>query len=93
MPYAAFSFSEQTNEIRKKVDVKRVLDFIQKIVKNSLHEQHYKQIGRLPKFFNTAEKQRIDQYEVDMWPGYSCAVKCLTDGFFLNVDTSTKFLQ
>ena len=28
-----------------------------------------------------------------MWPGYSCAVKCLTDGFFLNVDTSTKFLQ
>ena len=28
-----------------------------------------------------------------MWPGYSCAVKCLTDGFFLNIDTSTKFLQ
>jgi hypothetical protein len=28
-----------------------------------------------------------------MWPGYSCAVKCLNDGFFLNVDTSTKFLQ
>ena len=28
-----------------------------------------------------------------MWPGYSCAVKCLTDGFFLNVDTSTKFMQ
>jgi hypothetical protein len=28
-----------------------------------------------------------------MWPGYSCAVKSLTDGFFLNVDASTKFLQ
>ncbi len=62
MPDQSFSFSEQTNEIRKKVDIKRVLDFIQKIVKNSLHEQHYKQIGRLPKFFNTDEKQRIDQY-------------------------------
>jgi hypothetical protein len=28
-----------------------------------------------------------------MWPGYTCQVKCLTDGFFLNIDTSTKFLQ
>ena len=28
-----------------------------------------------------------------MWPGFSCTVKCLTDGFFLNVDTSTKFIQ
>jgi len=28
-----------------------------------------------------------------MWPGYTCAVKCLNDGFFLNVDTATKFLQ
>ena len=27
-----------------------------------------------------------------MWPGYSCAVKCLNDGFFLNIDTTTKFL-
>ena len=28
-----------------------------------------------------------------MWPGYTCAVKCLNDGFFLNVDTATKFIQ
>jgi hypothetical protein len=28
-----------------------------------------------------------------MWPGYTCAVKCLNDGFFLNVDTATKFVQ
>ena len=55
--------------------------------------QNYKQIGKLPKFFNTKEKVPIDQYELDMWPGYTCAVKCLTEGFFLNVDTSTKFIQ
>jgi hypothetical protein len=29
------------------------MDFMNKIVKNSLSEQDYKQIGRLPKFFNT----------------------------------------
>ena len=28
-----------------------------------------------------------------MWPGYTCQVKCLNDGIFLNVDSSTKFLQ
>jgi hypothetical protein len=47
----------------------------------------------LPKFFNTSEKVHINDYQLDMWPGYTCAVKCLIDGFFLNIDTSTKFLQ
>ena len=70
-----------------------VLDFITKVVKNSLYEQDYKQLGRLPKFFNTQDKREIPQYQLDMWPGYTCAVKCLNDGFFLNIDTSTKFLQ
>ena len=28
-----------------------------------------------------------------MWPGYTCQVKCLNDGFFLNIDTATKFIQ
>ena len=69
------------------------MDFINKIVKTSLYDQQYKQIGRLPKFFNTDEKRPINHYKLDMWPGYTCQVKCLNDGFFLNVDTSTKFLQ
>jgi hypothetical protein len=45
------------------------------------------------KFFNINEKQGIDHYELDMWPGYSCSVKYLSEGFFLKVDTSTKFIQ
>ncbi len=69
------------------------MDFLNKIVKKSLYDQKYKQIGRLPKFFNTAEKKSLPQFELDMWPGYTCQVKCVHDGFFLNVDTSTKFLQ
>lgn len=51
--FQAFSFDEQTNELRRKAHLPAVMDFINKIVKNSLSEQDYKQIGRLPKFFNT----------------------------------------
>lgn len=28
-----------------------------------------------------------------MLSGYYCTTKCLNDGFFLNVDTTTKFIQ
>ena len=28
-----------------------------------------------------------------IWTGYDCSVKFLNDGFFLNVDTSTKFVS
>jgi hypothetical protein len=28
-----------------------------------------------------------------MWPGYECSIKCFNDGIFLNVDTSTKFVN
>jgi len=94
-PESSFSLTEQTNDLRKKHQdlVKNMLDFLTKVVKNSLHDQEYKQIGRLPKFYNTRDKRSIQRYKLDMWPGYTCAVKCLNDGFFLNVDTATRFIQ
>ena len=69
------------------------MDFVNKVVKSSLNEQEYKQIGRLPKFFNSQEKKDLNSFRLVMWPGYTCQVKCLNDGFFLNIDTATKFLQ
>jgi hypothetical protein len=70
-----------------------VLDFVNKVVKKSLYEQDYKQIGRLPKFFNSQEKRDLNHFGLIVWPGYTCQVKCLNDGIYLNIDTSTKFLQ
>jgi hypothetical protein len=67
--------------------------FMDRIVKFSLNEQEYKQIGRLPKFFNTKEQKGIHEFSLYMWPGYTVQSKCLNDGFFLNIDTCTKFLQ
>lgn len=37
-PFQAFSFDEQTNELRKKAHIGAVMDFMTKIVKNSLSE-------------------------------------------------------
>ena len=93
--FYSFSLDEQTNGMRSKANnyLVNIMDFMTKIVKNTLSEQDYKQIGRLPKFFCPRDKKDIPHYNLEMWAGYSCAVKCLNDGFFLNIDTSSKFLQ
>lgn len=62
-------------------------------MKSSLYEQDYKQIGRLPRFFNPNDKKELHDFMLIIWPGYSCQVKCLNDGIFLNIDTSNKILQ
>ena len=63
--------------------------------KHSLIDINYKQVGRLPRFFNTDELKPITvgDLQIDMWPGYSTDVKYLNDGVFLNVDTATKFIS
>lgn len=90
-PFQSFSLNDQTSELRKK-NIDQILNFVNKVVKKSLYEQDYKQIGRLPKFFNSHEKKDLPHFDLIVWPGYTCQVKCLNDGIFLNVDTSTKFL-
>lgn len=92
-PYQSFSLNDQTSDLRKNKDLEKILDFVNKVVKKSLYEQDYKQIGRLPKFFNHTEKRDLNHFRLIVWPGYTCQVKCVNDGIFLNIDTSTKFLQ
>lgn len=47
----------------------------------------------MPRFFNPKERTPINEFEIDMWPGYSTEVKFLNDGIFLNIDTATKFIS
>lgn len=28
-----------------------------------------------------------------VWPGYECKMECFNDGYFLNIDTATKFVS
>ncbi|TNV84199.1 hypothetical protein FGO68_gene5845 [Halteria grandinella] len=89
----SFSLDDQSEEIRKKPDYMHLVSFVQKIVKRNLYEKDYKQIGRMPKFFNTSEQEDLNDFRLIMWPGYTCQVKLLNYGIFMNVDTCTKFLQ
>lgn len=67
-----FSFEEQTAHLRQK-DLPNILNFINKIVKRSLHDMEYKQIGRLPKFFNVSkDSKKIEHYQLFVWSGYTC---------------------
>jgi hypothetical protein len=88
----SFSLNEQQSDLQKH-DLPAIMDFITKVVKHSLSEQQYKQIGRLPKYYKADEQKPIDHFGLYVWPGYTCQVKCLNDGVFLNIDTNTKFLQ
>ena len=71
----------------------KILNFIQVVVKKTLQEQAYVQVGKLPRFFNAKEKKRVPDEDLYMWPGYDCSVKLYNDGIFLNADTATKFVQ
>jgi hypothetical protein len=35
----------------------------------------------------------IPHFNLEVWPGYLTTSRLLADGFFLNVDTCTKFLN
>ena len=37
----------------------KILHFVMTVVKRTLLEQDYKQVGRLPRFFNAEEKREI----------------------------------
>lgn len=40
-----------------------------------------------------SEKKVIEEYYLEMWPGYETMTKNYCDGIFLNVDTATKFIN
>jgi hypothetical protein len=70
-----------------------VLIFLNCVVKAVLREEDYTQIGRLPKFFDPKEKKAIDRHKLESWPGYLTTSRLLAEGFFLNIDTCTKFVN
>ena len=53
-PDKSFSFDEQTSHLRQK-GLPSIINFVNKVVKRSLYDMDYKQIGRLPKFFNVSK--------------------------------------
>jgi PAZ domain len=91
--YDSFSLSEESSQLMTKTTSPAILDFLGKVIKRSLFDSNYTQLGRLPKFFKPEHQTKIEEYQVKMWPGYSCEVKLLNHGLFLNVDTATKFIQ
>jgi hypothetical protein len=39
------------------------------------------------------DKVKIEQYRLEMWPGYHAVTRLLHDGIYLNVDTAAKFID
>ena len=69
-----------------------MLNFLNILAKNALLASDYKQIGRLPKYFVESDKRVIDDYQLEMWPGYLATTRLVRDGIFLNIDTVSKFI-
>jgi hypothetical protein len=65
------------------------------VVKNSLVDLDYKQIGKPPKFhfFNSQHQINIDRHGLVAWYGYECCTQLCTQGVFLNIDCMTKFIN
>jgi hypothetical protein len=73
--------------------MKKLLKFFGSLVKKSLKMDSFSQIGNRPQFFNIGDKKLIKEHGLFAWAGYEATTKLCNDGFFLLVDTCTKFVQ
>jgi hypothetical protein len=64
-------------------------------MRSVLQAENYAQIDREQKYYNIKKQVPVDifKYRLSVLSGYQVQVKALHDGFFLNVDTVTKFLM
>ena len=67
--------------------------FCNNFIKRVLQEQHFRQVGRLPRFFLPSAIKILDEFKLSIWYGYSGVVRCCNDGYFLNIDTCAKFFN
>lgn len=97
-----FSISEAYNTQSSNEWLPKVMRFFHNVIKRFLHDQNYRQVGVLPRVYNPQEQKNVNitgrtvdeiLYKLIVWPGYEFRVQSLGQQFFLNVDTSTKFLQ
>jgi hypothetical protein len=67
--------------------------FVNNIMKKILRSLDLRQIGRLPRFYNPSGKIEIPEYEIEVWPGYEVNTNLFTSGFFLGIETMSKFIR
>ena len=70
-----------------------ILQFFRIIVKKSMENKNYEQIGRLKKFFLANERQSVGNFRLDAWKGHDIQIRMTTNGLFLNPDSCTKFVN
>lgn len=89
----SFNLNESAQSYKHLND--KISDFILKIIKSTLVDFKFIQIGRLPKFFDREDTQVVtvnrDGIKMKVWSGFSTQSLGLNDGFFMNIDAVTKF--
>lgn len=73
--------------------VHSVLAFINNLIRFVLKEENYNQVGRFPKFFHPQQKVRVENYDLQAWPGFNLESTVTTIGFFNKIDSCTKFIN
>jgi hypothetical protein len=69
-----------------------LLKFFGSLTKRSLKMDSFSQIGNRPQFFRVSDKKFIKDFGLFAWAGYEATTMLCNDGFFLRVDTCTKFV-
>lgn len=91
IPKIAFSLDLELEHDENKKNL--INKFLNMILKELMRKKKFNQIGKLPKFFLTKEKKKIDDFNIEMWPGYEVQAKIYRGGVYLNSDTATKFVN
>ena len=67
------------------------MNFVGRVFRTVQYKLQLKQIGK--KFYDPTKAVRIQEYNMEIWPGYNLALNQQKGGIFLQIDVSYKVLR
>jgi aubergine len=75
----------------KKAETAR--QFFNVIVKKILRAGNLQPLGRIQKYFLESKAKRIEEFKMEVWPGYKTSINYLQGGLLLDIDYASKLLR
>ena len=63
------------------------------IIKEAFRETHLKQIGKVPRFFDTSKAILIPGADLQVWPGFRASAFNYSGGLAIVIDNVNKFMS
>lgn len=63
------------------------------IIKEAFRQTHLRQIGKVPRFFDTSKAIKIKNVDLQIWPGFRASAFNYSSGLAIVIDNVNKFMS